>query len=116
MSDEENKCVNQCAVDELIEYSQNVDECEDRAAEIRESIAQRRMEGTEDKEFELKLWRDEGIRIHDTYMKYAEFNRQKCVTEHLNEATLDKLALDFAEVHEYEIIKLMQKSHIIKED
>ena len=94
----------------MIEYSQNVDECEDRAAEICESIAQKRIERIEDREFELKLWRDEGIRIHDTYLLYAEFNRQKCVTKHLNESTLDKLAQDLAEAHKDEIGKLTAKN------
>lgn len=107
MSDDKNRCVNQCAIDELIEYSQNVQECEDRAAKIRETIAQRRFDGIEDKEFELALWRDEGVKIHNTYVHYAEFGRQKCVTEYLNYETLDKLAQDLAETHNDEINKLV---------
>jgi hypothetical protein len=108
MSDDKNRYVNQCAIDELIEYSFNVQECEDRAAEICETIAQRRKEGIEDKEAEFKLWRNEGIEIHNTYLLYAEFGRQNCVTEHLNEVTLDKLAEDLAEAHKDETNKLMQ--------
>lgn len=110
MSDGKERCVNQCTIEELIEYSQNVQECEDRAADIRKNIAQKRIEGIEDKVSELKLWRDEGIEIHNTYILYAEFGRQRCVTEQLNEATLDKLTLDLAEVHEEEINKLIKEA------
>jgi hypothetical protein len=108
MIDEESRYVNQCAINELIDYSLNVQECEDRATEIRETIAQRRIQGIEDKDFELKLWRDEGIEIHNTYILYSQFGRQKCVPEHLNEKTLEKLALDLAEAHKGVIDKLIK--------
>jgi hypothetical protein len=91
-------CINQFAINELVEHSKNVEEYEERAIKLCEWIAKRRIAGKEDKEINSKLWRNEGKKLHNDYVLYFDF-KQPYVTEHLNDATYDKLGEDLAEAY-----------------
>lgn len=95
--------INQCGIDELIEYSLNVEYWEEEAAKLCEIIATMRSKSKENKERELKIWYMEGIKISNNYLMFAEFGRQRCLEEPLNSASMFKFAQDLAATHEERI-------------
>jgi hypothetical protein len=99
--------VNQCAVNELFEYSKNVEYLIERINNTCIITAKFRNFGVTCAESEHSCWMLDAIDIYETYMNYAQFNIQKCV-ENVSVETLNALAYKLAEINEEKIRKLIK--------